>query len=426
MSVTASRSPAPIVAPALQAAPTPPDREPASPPASHPFAELLRQNRGADRPPAEPPRAASKDDASESRALANETEGAAEAPPTGDLSTRSDAGRARTRSTANARSGARPTSPAERADRGTVAPRQGHDDDGGGAASDAANAANPAGAARPEALRPIDSEPRVRAASEARQLGEAAAGRADTATSVAGATDSGADAGDARSRRLAGDPAGPADAGRSASRTRDGAGPAEAAPFAQALAEAKEAPDRSPTAAAGERPLPPAFATALAAHEAQPQASPAGDASAPGASLPVPIDSPEFASALGVQVSVFVREGVQHAELHLNPAETGPVSIAITLEGTQARVEFGADLAATRQAIEDGLPALASALRDAGFTLAGGGVAQHSRPGGGQAGDDPAGRGEPGRREGRAGEALAAGVQRTSHRVAAGGLDVYA
>ena len=119
------------------------------------------------------------------------------------------------------------------------------------------------------------------------------------------------------------------------------------------------------------------------------------------ASLPVAVDSPEFAAAFGVQVSVFVREGVQHAELHLNPVETGPVSIAITLEGSQAHVEFGADLAATRQAIENGLPALASALRDAGFTLAGGGVAQHSRSGSGQGGDDPAGHGRSGAARGR-------------------------
>ena len=125
---------------------------------------------------------------------------------------------------------------------------------------------------------------------------------------------------------------------------------------------------------------------------------------------------------------MFVREGVQHAELHLNPAETGPVSIAITLEGSQAHVEFGADLAATRQAIENGLPALASALRDAGFTLAGGGVAQHSRSGSGQGEDDPAGHGRSGRRGPAAATAIAAAatVQRATHRVAAGGIDLYA
>ena len=95
-------------------------------------------------------------------------------------------------------------------------------------------------------------------------------------------------------------------------------------------------------------------------------------------SLPTPVDAPDFAQALGVQLSVLTRDGVQSAELHLNPADMGPVSVQIVMDGTQARVDFGADMAATRQAIEAGLPELASALRDAGFTLAGGGVSQHS------------------------------------------------
>ena len=155
---------------------------------------------------------------------------------------------------------------------------------------------------------------------------------------------------------------------------------------------------------------------------------PVESASAPQhATVAVPLDSPEFPAAFGVQVSVLLKDGVQQAELHLNPAETGPVSIAITVEGTQAHVEFGADLAATRQAIENGLPALASALRDAGFTLAGGGVAQHSRSGGGR-GDEASTRDErESRRANRSVESIApAMAQRTSHRTSPGGIDLYA
>ena len=95
--------------------------------------------------------------------------------------------------------------------------------------------------------------------------------------------------------------------------------------------------------------------------------------------LATPVDAPEFGKMLGLQMSVLVQDGVQQAELHLNPADMGPVSVQIVMDGTRAQVDFGADVAATRQAIEAGLPALASALRDAGFTLAGGGVSQHSR-----------------------------------------------
>ena len=111
-----------------------------------------------------------------------------------------------------------------------------------------------------------------------------------------------------------------------------------------------------------------------------PSAAGAAAAAAPVVvTLPTPVGAPEFAQALGVQMSVLAKGGVQHAELHLNPADMGPVSVQIVMDGTQARVDFGADVAATRQAIEAGLPALASALRDAGFTLTGGGVSQHSR-----------------------------------------------
>ena len=134
-----------------------------------------------------------------------------------------------------------------------------------------------------------------------------------------------------------------------------------------------------------------------------------------------PIAAPEFAVALGVQVSVLAQDGVQHAELHLNPAETGPVSIRISVDGDSARVEFGADLAATRQAIERGLPELASALRDAGLTLTGGGVSQHagSPPGGDEAASQE--------HRGPVGTALPEVTgARVVRRVADGGVDLYA
>ena len=138
--------------------------------------------------------------------------------------------------------------------------------------------------------------------------------------------------------------------------------------------------------------------------------------------LATPIDAPDFAAALGVQVSLLAQDGVQHAELHLRPAETGPVSIHIAVEGTTARVDFGADFAATREAIERGLPELASALREAGLTLTGGGVSQHagSRQDGGEGTTRPA----PGRIA--VGAVQPATTARMATRTAAGGIDLYA
>ena len=142
--------------------------------------------------------------------------------------------------------------------------------------------------------------------------------------------------------------------------------------------------------------------------------------------VPTPVNAPEFQQALGLQLSVLARDGVQHAELHLNPADMGPVSVQIVMDGTQARVDFGADVAATREAIEAGLPALASAMHDAGFTLAGGGVSQHSRgrSEGSERGSAPGMRRIGG---GGAADADAVGAQRTVRRtVTLGGVDLYA
>ena len=101
--------------------------------------------------------------------------------------------------------------------------------------------------------------------------------------------------------------------------------------------------------------------------------------------------SSEFAKQLGAQVAVWAKGGVQHASLHLNPLELGPVSVQIQLDGSGAQVSLAADLAATRQALEQALPSLASSLREAGLTLTGGGVFDQARQ---QAGADGAGRGD--------------------------------
>ena len=86
------------------------------------------------------------------------------------------------------------------------------------------------------------------------------------------------------------------------------------------------------------------------------------------ANVPTPFASPGFQQALGYQVSLLARDGIGQAELHLNPADMGPVSVQITMTGDQARVDFGADLAQTRQALEAGWAELASSLKDAGFS----------------------------------------------------------
>ena len=169
----------------------------------------------------------------------------------------------------------------------------------------------------------------------------------------------------------------------------------------------------------------PGKADGVLAASLQPTPTALREAAAPvSVAITTPVNAPDFAQTLGMQMSVLTKDGVQQAELHLNPAEMGPVSVQIVMDGTQARIDFGADTAATRHAIEAGLPELASALRDAGFTLAGGGVSQHSS----SRRDSGDADGSESRRSGRAVSAdSVARVSTAARRVVTnGGVDLYA
>jgi flagellar hook-length control protein FliK len=122
-------------------------------------------------------------------------------------------------------------------------------------------------------------------------------------------------------------------------------------------------------------------ATAMPLANAWPLAGPRGSDSAPPfqAELKAALGTTEFASNLGSQLSVLVRDGIEHAQLKLNPAEMGPIEVRIRVDGAQAQVDFSAAHAATRQALQDAVPALASALLDNGLTLTGGGVFEQPR-----------------------------------------------
>lgn len=136
-------------------------------------------------------------------------------------------------------------------------------------------------------------------------------------------------------------------------------------------------------AVAAAAPLTPASAIALAGSVPQPAlgatARQDGAAAPFDAQLAAALGSPEFAPALGHQVSLLVRGGVQEARLHLNPAEMGPITVQIALDGQTAQINLAAEQPLTRQMLEQAMPALASALREGGLTLTGGGVFEQPR-----------------------------------------------
>jgi len=445
LSTTLRQSAAPLSAAIAAAPPTPADREPQLAPAAHPFAEMLRQNRmaaatpgRATAMPAPVPAAASNDAA---RADASETANEPAADSPAPASPRRDATLAKARAGRSMPTQPKPTSADTAA---TGEPRSRASDP---QAADATAPTMPAPALPLQAWAPgaaaLDTTcGATAAAAAAATLRAAAAPSGDAAlrpADVAGA----AAAGDALANAV--DTRGGHDAAASQGRLAVDAD-ANAAFAAANLAstataiEVRAAADGDPrmhhVADASDIATRPRGTDALSAAAAAFAVNATGfgteaplsvDAAAATLALPTPVDSPEFAAAFGVSVSSLARDGIQHAELHLNPADMGPVSIAITLDGTQARVDFGADMAATRHAIESSLPELASALRDAGFTLAGGGVGQHSRSGSG--GADPGS--SPGSTASAQGvESRGVGAEgaahRTTRRVAAGGVDTYA
>lgn len=124
----------------------------------------------------------------------------------------------------------------------------------------------------------------------------------------------------------------------------------------------------------GGQPLPPNFKQAL--NEAAAAGSPATG------TLNTPLQSPEFSQHLADQVSLWVStartEGPLRAELHLNPAEMGPIHVKIAVDGQSAQVDFAAAVVETRQAIEASLGHLSAALDHIGLTLSGGDVSSQT------------------------------------------------
>jgi hypothetical protein len=261
------------------------------------------------------------------------------------------------------------------------------------------------------------------ARAETDPTGRRAAGRTDAARRRDGeASDAGVDAGLRPKAASALPPAAQAvqrplpEAGR-------GRGPVEA-PASGTTPPTAPAPgrDESPGHSQG-----PEFGSAMAALLAAPPATPARHTEAAPvvqAELRAVVGSEEFAPALGSQLSVFVRDGIEHAQLKLHPAELGPIEVRIDVEGGRAQVDFSAAQALTRQALQDAVPALASALREAGLTLTGGGVFEQPREQRGEARRDEARATTPA--HGEPADAAAAAASRPRPTRPRGVVDLYA
>ena len=201
---------------------------------------------------------------------------------------------------------------------------------------------------------------------------------------------------------------------------------ADANPFADLLADPRRAESTVGSRPGGGMLAGDAVAAGAALGPASASAQADPGAAPTGVVIATSVDAPDFAQQLGLSLAVLTRDGVKHAELTLNPPDLGPVSVQIAVDGTQARVDFGADLAATRRVIEAGLPELAGALRDAGFTLAGGGVSDHAGSRGGRAPNGDGAAGGPRRFERVADEGVTRLAVAARQAVRRGGVDLFA
>ncbi|MBV8034389.1 flagellar hook-length control protein FliK [Roseateles sp.] len=171
-----------------------------------------------------------------------------------------------------------------------------------------------------------------------------------------------------------------------------------------ALQAATTAPNAAgPRAVAAPDAQPTAFAALLAQSQPAGVAAPGTTPVSAGARVHAALQSSAFAPELGARVSLLAVDGVQQAELQLNPADMGPVAVQIVVDGAQAQVSFHAAQAETRQALQQSLPELAAALQGQGLTLAGGGVFQQAS------------------QDGRHGEAQADGPEGSGSRTAGSG-----
>lgn len=205
-----------------------------------------------------------------------------------------------------------------------------------------------------------------------------------------------------------------------------GAGHAAAEMFGRALATQEARTAITPLAAGADAALP-SFAASLQAASGQPLSA-NGPATTGSAEVAAPLHSPAFGPELATRVSLMTVDGVQHAELQLNPADMGPVAVQIVLDGSQAQVSFHAAQAATRQALEHCLPDLAAALQGQGLTLSGGGVFQQAprqQPGSGEA-DAASGNSLTGGRPAGAARGAGTSIETLTPRRTVGLLDTFA
>lgn len=147
--------------------------------------------------------------------------------------------------------------------------------------------------------------------------------------------------------------------------------PVNAVPQAEvksALAAFKQLATAAEARASGVTGRPESFA---AATPVQPVAtvSPATGGTTPGVVVETPVGQENWDRALSERVQWLAGQGVQRAQIRLNPAHLGPMEVRIQVQNDQATVHFTSAHAVVRDALEAALPRLREMLGASGVEL---------------------------------------------------------
>ncbi len=122
------------------------------------------------------------------------------------------------------------------------------------------------------------------------------------------------------------------------------------------------------------------------------------------APITVPPGQPQWGQAVGERLVWMVGQKIQQVQIQLNPRHLGPLDIRVSVERDVVNVNFNAQHAVTREALEQAQPRLRELLAGQGLTLGEFGVSQQSLAGRDQPGSRGEGAAAAGHQPGNGGE----------------------
>jgi flagellar hook-length control protein FliK len=140
----------------------------------------------------------------------------------------------------------------------------------------------------------------------------------------------------------------------------------------------------------------------------------------------VPVGKPGWSSAVVDKLMWFSAQQISSAEIHLNPADLGPLSVRIATHQEQATVYFTSHHAAVREALDQALPRLREMFESQGMQLLDAGVGDQQARQQTSARRDMAGGGDGPQRGGEDGAGGESATQQLGARLPLGLVDAYA